>query len=75
MAIRAKACSFETVGFARQAEPRDAAADILAETEFCGGFSALQVKIAANGDELSIVKALGVGATPVKRVAVTAKPE
>lgn len=70
-----KGMQLRTVGFAGQAEPRDAAADISAEAEFCGDFSTLQAKIAASGGELSIVKALGVGATPVKRVAVAAKPE
>ncbi|PDT32289.1 hypothetical protein CO660_00165 [Rhizobium sp. L9] len=63
-----KGMQLRTVGFADQAEPRDAAADISAETEFCGDFSALQAMIAADGGALSVVKALGVGTTAVKRI-------
>ncbi|UIK01550.1 hypothetical protein LZK82_30935 (plasmid) [Rhizobium leguminosarum] len=62
-----------TVGFAASADPRDANADISAETEFCGDFSVLQAKIAASGGELVVMKALGVGATAVKRI--SAAPE
>ncbi|ULJ81874.1 hypothetical protein MF410_31090 (plasmid) [Rhizobium sp. C104] len=39
-----------TVGFAASADPRDAIADISAETEFCGDFSVLQAKLAASGE-------------------------
>ncbi|NTF64967.1 hypothetical protein [Rhizobium rhizogenes] len=64
-----------TVAFANPEDPRDAVADVSAETEFCGDFSALQAKIAVSGGELSITKALGVGATPVKRVSATQEAE
>lgn len=46
----------------------DAEADKDAETEFCTGFDRLRDDIAATGGEVSIVRALGIGATPVKRV-------
>ncbi|MGO7181120.1 hypothetical protein ACCT14_08070 [Rhizobium brockwellii] len=62
-----------TVGFAASADPRDAIADISAETEFCGDFSVLQAKLAASGGELVVMKALGVGTTAVKRI--SAAPE
>ena len=46
--------------------------DIAAETEFCGDFSKLQEALSTNGGSLSIIKALGVGTTPVKRVSAEA---
>ena len=58
-----------TVRFDSAGSATDVAADVAAETEFCGDFSKLQASIAADGGELLVVKALGVGATPVKRVA------
>ncbi|MBY5416106.1 MULTISPECIES: hypothetical protein [Rhizobium] len=64
-----------TVGFAASADPRDAIADISAETEFCGDFSVLQAKIAASGGELVVMKALGVGATAVKRISAVPENE
>lgn len=64
-----------TVGFAASGDPRDAIADISAETEFCGDFSVLQAKLAANGGELVVMKALGVGTTPVKRISAIVENE
>lgn len=58
-----------TVRFGDADAASDVVADVAAETEFCGDFSKLQGKIAEAGGELTIVKALGIGATPVKRVA------
>ncbi|MHC2364180.1 hypothetical protein [Rhizobium leguminosarum] len=58
-----------TVRFDGVGSATDVAADVAAETEFCGDFSKLQARVAADGGELLVVKALGVGATPVKRVA------
>ncbi|MBY5533658.1 hypothetical protein HFO58_10855 [Rhizobium leguminosarum] len=64
-----------TVGFAASADPRDAMADISAETEFCGDFSVLQAKLAASGGELVVMKALGVGTTAVKRISAVPENE
>ncbi|MGR9249942.1 hypothetical protein [Rhizobium leguminosarum] len=64
-----------TVGFAASADPRDAIADISAETEFCGDFSVLQAKLAASGGELVVMKALGVGTTAVKRISAVPENE
>jgi len=64
-----------TVGFAASADPRDAIADISAETEFCGDFSVLQAKLAAIGGELVVMKALGVGTTAVKRISAVPQNE
>ncbi|BCG98097.1 hypothetical protein MesoLj131b_00970 [Mesorhizobium sp. 131-2-5] len=57
-----------TVAFDDPHRVKDATRDVKAETEFCTDFEALQKLLAANGAGLSIVKALGVGATPVKTV-------
>jgi len=57
-----------TVRFGDADAAGDVVADSAAETAFCGDFSKLQGKIAEAGGELTIVKALGIGATPVKRV-------
>ncbi|MBY5667424.1 hypothetical protein HFO43_02375 [Rhizobium leguminosarum] len=64
-----------TIGFAASADPRDALADISAETEFCGDFSVLQTKLAASGGELVVMKALGVGTTAVKRISAVPENE
>ncbi|MGB8290821.1 hypothetical protein [Rhizobium ruizarguesonis] len=64
-----------TVGFAASADPRDAIADISAETEFCGDFSVLQATLAASGGELVVMKALGVGTTAVKRISAVPENE
>lgn len=64
-----------TVGLASSTDPRDTIADISAETEFCGDFSVLQARIAASGGELVVMKALGVGATAVKRTSVIPENE
>ncbi|MBB4229320.1 hypothetical protein [Rhizobium mongolense] len=70
-----KSMQLRTVGFAGQGNSRDVAADVAAEAEFCADFSALQRKIAAKGGDLSVIKALGVGATPVKRISTIEKSE
>jgi hypothetical protein len=64
-----------TVGLASSIDPRDTIADISAENEFCGDFTVLQAKIAASGGELVVMKALGVGATAVKRISVIPENE
>ena len=51
------------------------AADIQAETTWCGDLSRLQTSLAASGTELAIVKALPVGAQPVKRVVLAVDDE
>ncbi|MER9300287.1 hypothetical protein NKI38_28000 [Mesorhizobium sp. M0621] len=57
-----------TVAFDDPHRLSDVGRDVRAEKEFCTDFEALQKLLAANGGGLSIVKALGVGATPVKTV-------
>jgi hypothetical protein len=57
-----------TVAFDEPHRLSDVRLDVRAETEFCSDFEALQKLLAANGGGLSIVKALGVGTTPVKTV-------
>ena len=69
-----KAMQVRTVAFGEEGSVSNPAADIAAETEFCGDFSKLQKRLAANGGNLSIVKALGVGATPVKRMVIGLTP-
>ncbi|MGO7651738.1 hypothetical protein ACC688_29115 [Rhizobium ruizarguesonis] len=64
-----------TVGLASSIDPRDTIADISAENEFCGDFTVLQAKIAASGGELVVMKALGVGATAVKRISLIPENE
>jgi hypothetical protein len=59
-----------TVGFATSGVVRNTVGDIAAETEFCGDFSKLQARLAADGGALEIVKALGIGTTAVKAVAM-----
>ncbi len=46
----------------------NAEADKTAETEFCSSFDKLRDGIAGAGGDIAIVRALGVGTTPVKRV-------
>ncbi|MER9230339.1 hypothetical protein NKI39_33130 [Mesorhizobium sp. M0664] len=57
-----------TVAFDDPHGVKDATRDVKAEAEFCTDFQALQTLLTASGGDLSIVKALGVGATPVKTV-------
>jgi hypothetical protein len=49
----------------------DPGRDLDAETIWCGDVSKLQEKLATTGRGLRIEKALPIGATPLKRVAVT----
>lgn len=60
-----------TVGFQSGFAPRSADLDIAAEIGFCGDFALLQQRLSKDGSDLSIVKALGVGTTPVKTVQVS----
>jgi hypothetical protein len=62
-----------TVGFENSGAVRNIAGDIAAETEFCGDFSKLQARLAADGGALEIVKAMGIGTTAVKTVALDSK--
>ncbi|WP_457587607.1 hypothetical protein [Ensifer canadensis] len=48
----------------------NAEADKTAETEFCSSFDKLRDGIAGAGGDIEIVRALGIGATPVKRVSL-----
>jgi hypothetical protein len=56
-----------TVAF-DSANVRDRTLDISAETEFCGHFESLKDTLSKAGTAISVVKALGVGTTPVKCV-------
>jgi hypothetical protein len=60
-----------TVGLQSGFAPRSTDMDIAAETEFCGDFKLLKARLEKDGDALSIVKAMGVGTTPVKTVQVS----
>lgn len=59
-----------TVGFENSGVARNTVGDIAAETEFCGDFSKLQARLAADGGALEIIKAMGIGTTAVKTVAL-----
>ncbi|WP_105435907.1 hypothetical protein [Neorhizobium tomejilense] len=59
-----------TVGFENSGIVRNTVGDIAAETEFCGDFTKLQARLAADGGALEIVKAMGIGTTAVKTVAM-----
>ncbi|WP_430253185.1 hypothetical protein [Neorhizobium sp. DAR64872/K0K18] len=75
-----------TVGIESSGVFRNMTGDIGAETEFCGDFSKLQARLAADGGSLEIIKAMGIGTTAVRTVtlddeasnteaALPAKPE
>lgn len=57
-----------TVAFAPIGTQRTATKDVEAETEFCGEFAKLKQAIHAGGGEIKIVKALGVGTSPLRVV-------
>ncbi|MEI9401727.1 hypothetical protein [Mesorhizobium argentiipisi] len=57
-----------TVAFDEPHRVTDRKGDVDAETAFCADFEGLQKRLAASGGKLSLVKALGIGATPVKIV-------
>ena len=59
-----------TVGFEISGVARNTVGDIAAETEFCGDFSKLQARLAADGGALEIIKAMGIGTTAVKTFAL-----
>jgi hypothetical protein len=64
-----------TVAFDRPGAVRDGKDDVKAEESFCDAFAALSADLAANGGGISIVRAVGVGVTPVKSVGVTSDDE
>jgi hypothetical protein len=51
--------------------PRSKTGDIAAETEFCGDFNSLRERLAHSGGAVTVVKALGIGTTDLKVVAVS----
>ncbi len=57
------------VAFGDDAGAADTVRDQDAETQWCGDVATLQASMAAAGGGLVIERALGIGATPVKRVA------
>ncbi|WP_158693415.1 hypothetical protein [Neorhizobium alkalisoli] len=59
-----------TVAYDRPGANRTAEQDRAAETTFCDAFSSLRAELGENGGNITIVRALGVGATPVKSVAI-----
>ncbi|WP_269586187.1 hypothetical protein [Roseibium sp. Sym1] len=67
----AKRMQLRTVGFKNSFTPRNTQQDIAAETQFCSDFKLLQERLAEDGSALSIVKALGVGTTPVKSIEIS----
>ncbi|MET3591812.1 hypothetical protein ABID26_001196 [Mesorhizobium shonense] len=58
-----------TVAFDEPHRVSDRKGDADAETAFCADFESLQKRLATSGGKLSLIKALGIGATPVKTVA------
>jgi hypothetical protein len=63
--MQMRAVAFETGG-----RGPDITRDRDAETIWCGDVSNLQERLAATGSDLSIEKALPIGATPLKRLAI-----
>ncbi len=59
-----------TVAYDRPGANRTAEQDRAAETTFCDTFSSLRAEIGENGGNITVIRALGVGATPVKSVVV-----
>jgi len=58
------------VAYDRPGANRTVEQDRAAETAFCDAFSSLQTELDENGGNIAIVRALGVGATPIKSVVV-----
>ncbi|WP_412066285.1 hypothetical protein [Rhizobium sp. SYY.PMSO] len=64
------ALQMRAVAFTNTASPHDTANDVKAETKFCDDIAQLRSRLASTGTEFAVIKALGVGATPVKTIVV-----
>ncbi|GAC1043876.1 hypothetical protein [Rhizobium sp. No.120] len=64
------ALQMRAVAFESATSPHNIANDVKAETKFCDDIAQLRSKLASTGTEFAVVKALGVGATPVKTIVV-----
>ncbi|WFU04593.1 hypothetical protein QA648_27860 (plasmid) [Rhizobium sp. CB3171] len=64
------ALQMRAVAFTSTASPHDTAHDVKAETKFCDDIAELRSKFASTGTDFAIVRAVDVGATPVKTIVV-----